>query len=255
MAGVSFADFPPHGSHIKGIPTQLFEAIVAAIDGYLYLYGLVPKGSYNVRSVNTNDSETFHSCIQSLSNSAHGVLNCKELERIMAKLINVMHMRLDPEKLFSIRTAKNPVYVVHESAQDLDESQSQPTNEAHHDNADLIALNVTDSMPHESAQGLQKYQSQPTHLHMGHDSADSTPLSVTDNVQPPLIDRSELKNHFFDSNERTRAKLRHKPKGVSDWLRPARGVQGFRSHYRVDESKLSTLARMGHPDNIESHEQ
>ena len=172
MACVSFADFPPHGSHIKGIPTQLFEAIVAAIDGYLYLYGLVPKGSYNVHSVNTNDSETFHSCIQSLLNSAHGVPDCKEPERIMSKLINVMRMRLDPEKLFSIRTAKNPVYVVNESAPDLDESQSQPTNEADNDKADLIALNVTESLPHKSVQGLQKYQSQPTHLHMGHNSAD-----------------------------------------------------------------------------------
>ena len=35
MAGVSFSDFPSHGYHFKGIPTQLFEAIVAAIDGYL----------------------------------------------------------------------------------------------------------------------------------------------------------------------------------------------------------------------------
>ena len=61
----------------------------------------------------------------------------------MCKLINVMRMRLDPEKLFSIKTAKNPVYVVHESVQDLDELHSQPTNGAH-DSPDLITLNVTD---------------------------------------------------------------------------------------------------------------
>ena len=45
MAGVSFSDFPPHGSHIKGIPTQLFEAIVAAIDGYMVLFQRVPTMS------------------------------------------------------------------------------------------------------------------------------------------------------------------------------------------------------------------
>ena len=68
---------------------------------------------------------------------------------------------------------------------------------------------------------------------------------MSDNVQPPFVDKIELKNHFFDSNERTCAKPRHKPKGVSDWLQPARRIKGIRSHYLVDESKLSTLARIG----------
>ena len=70
---------------------------------------------------------------------------------------------------------------------------------------------MTDSLPHESPQGLQKDQSQLTHVYMGHDSTDSTPLSVTDNVQPHVINRIELKSHFFHSNERPRAKPRHKP--------------------------------------------
>ena len=78
---------------------------------------------------------------------------------------------------------------------------------------------------------------------------------MSDNVQPPFVDKTELKNHFFDSNERKRAKPKHKPKGVSDWLQPTRRVKGISSHYLVDESKLSTLARIEHPDNIESHEQ
>ena len=110
---------------------------------------------------------------------------------------------MDPEKLFTIRTAKNPVYVAHEASQ-----ASEKVDDGHDINEKIV--DVTDDT-----------------------------VSHTNNV-------IQLKDHFFDSPDRTRAKPIHKPKGVSGWLEPARDVHGVRSHYKVDESKLSTLARMGY---------
>ena len=64
------------------------------------------------------------------------------------------------------------------------------------------------------------------------------------------ISSLNIKDHFFDTHERTRAKARHKPKGISKWYEPAKDVRGVREFYRVDESQLSMTSRMGISDDI-----
>ena len=59
LQGISFSEFPRCHGFIKGFPACTFEAVVAAIDGYLQLHALIPSNSFNVRSVNTNDNGTY----------------------------------------------------------------------------------------------------------------------------------------------------------------------------------------------------
>ena len=92
----------------KGFPAVTFEAIVSAMDGYLMLHALVPKHSFNVRSVNTNDNETYHSIVLSLSNSKYGIPDSAELESLQAKIWRMHKMKIDPELPFQERTAKKP---------------------------------------------------------------------------------------------------------------------------------------------------
>ena len=69
-------------------------------------------------------------------------------------------------------------------------------------------------------------------------------------TQQSKINNIMTKDHFFDTVDRTRAKPRHVPKGVSNWLQPAKGVRGVREHHKVDESQISLLARMNESENI-----
>lgn len=200
LRGMSFDKFPPKRGFIKGFPAVTFEAILAAIDGYLILYGLVPSGSYNVRSVNTNDNETYHSIVYSFSNSKYGIPDCSELEALQAKIWRIHKMKLDPEIPFQVRTAKNPTYI--------DRKATCATSEI---------INVDKG---KSDHGV-KY-----------------------------VDQVNVTDHFFDSKDRCRAKPRHNPKGVSKWNEPAKGVRGVREFYKVDESKLSMLSRMGISEQV-----
>ena len=201
LTDISFSDFPPDRGYIKGIPSDTFEAVVAAIDGYILLHSLIPNHSYNVRSVNTNDNETYHSIIYSLSNTKYGIPDCSELEALQARIWNCHRMKLDPEMPFQIRTAKKPTYI------------------------DRKRL-------------LQPVEDDPQH-----DKGQTTKVTEIKTI--------EIKDHFFDTNSRTRAKPRHKRKGISKWLEPAKGVRGVREYHKVDESQLSALSRMGLADQIE----
>ena len=59
-----------------------------------------------------------------------------------------------------------------------------------------------------------------------------------------------IKDHFFDTQERTRAKVAHRPKEISKCYELAKGVRGVREYHRVDESQLSMTSRMGISDDI-----
>ena len=197
LDGISFSDFPPKRSSIKGFPVITFEAVLAAIDGYTQLHALIPNNCYNVRSVNTNDNETYHSIVYSLSNRKYGIPDCHELEALQARIWNCHHMKMDPEMPFQIRTAKKPIYIDRKS------------------------------LPHT----------------LDNRGNNFSKVDYIETIQP--------EDHFFDTAERKRAKPRHKVKGISKWLEPAKGVRGVREYYKVDESQLSMLTRMGLSEAIE----
>ena len=201
LTDISFPDFPPDRGYIKGIPSDTFEEVVAAIDGYILLHSLVPNHSYNVRSVNTNDNETYHSIIYSLSNTKYCIPDCSELKALQARIWNCHRMKLDPEMPFQIRTAEKLTFI------------------------DRKRL-------------LQPVEDDPQH-----DKGQTTKVTEIKTI--------DIKHHFFGTNSRTRAKPRHKPKGISKWLEPAKGVRGVREYDKVDESQLSTLSRMVLADQID----
>ena len=147
--------------------------------------------------INTNDNETYHSIVYSLSNSKYGIPDCHELEALQARIWNCHRMKMDPEMPFQIRTAKKPIYIDRKS------------------------------LPHT----------------LDNRGNNFSKVDYIETIQP--------EDHFFDTAERKRAKPRHKVKGISKWLEPAKGVRGVREYYKVDESQLSMLSRMGLSEAIE----
>ena len=56
--------FPPPGSHIKGLPIAQFEGILCNVDRRLQLYETTKEHSYNHRSISSLDSESIFGGIQ-----------------------------------------------------------------------------------------------------------------------------------------------------------------------------------------------
>ena len=57
-------EFPPPGSHVKGLPITQFEGLMTNIDRRIQLYSMIQSGTYNQRSVSSLDSETFFGSFQ-----------------------------------------------------------------------------------------------------------------------------------------------------------------------------------------------
>lgn len=58
LQNIDFAKFPPTTSYIKGIPIQLWEALLIDIDAKHQLYGLTKSAAYNVRGFSSMMGET-----------------------------------------------------------------------------------------------------------------------------------------------------------------------------------------------------
>ena len=99
----------PPPNRIKGLPAPLAESLIASIDGHIYLYALVKSGTYNVRSVGTNDNESLHAIEHGLCHSSGGVPSAHQLRNIKATsyFINTMLMK---SNAIPFRHARKPKY-------------------------------------------------------------------------------------------------------------------------------------------------
>ena len=63
LTNVDFCDFPPPGTHIKGIPIVTYEGILQGITTRILLYNLSHKKTFNNRLISTLGIESFfHLC-------------------------------------------------------------------------------------------------------------------------------------------------------------------------------------------------
>lgn len=97
---VDLGEFPPPGTHICGMPKQLYEATISSIDAQLALYALAKQGSYNQRAVGSQVCEGLFSDIASIS--PNGVPRSVEVDTLMARICGDTMVRLDPERFVQI---------------------------------------------------------------------------------------------------------------------------------------------------------
>ena len=92
------------------------------------MYALTKSGTYNVRSLGTNDNECLHAIEHSLSHTSGGVPSAHDLRTIKATsfFINTMLMRQD---LISFRHARRPKYQFNISKSVI-QHDNEPTSDA-----------------------------------------------------------------------------------------------------------------------------
>lgn len=109
LQDVDLFRFPPPGRYIKGLPTVLFEAIIANIDAHNIAHALVAGGKINPRSLGTNDNETYHSVEESLCKCWGGIPSDRELQHIKYKAA-LMSCLLLKDKLFPFHHSRKLKY-------------------------------------------------------------------------------------------------------------------------------------------------
>ncbi|VDI01697.1 Hypothetical predicted protein [Mytilus galloprovincialis] len=121
LENVRFNQFPPPGSHVRGIPLIMFEALMTNIDRRIQLFSFVKGGTYNVRSLGSLEAENFFGEFQDLDPKGCGVLRPDDIPCAIGTACELLSIRMDDKKSFFMQTSRSKIYPVHPV---IDESQS-----------------------------------------------------------------------------------------------------------------------------------
>jgi hypothetical protein len=96
LKDVDFAQFPPYGRYIKGIPTVTFEGLLIDIDTKLQLYKLTD--TFNIRSVGSLAAETTVGVLQTLYPISQVSIKACDVPSLMSTVLEVMTCRCNPNR-------------------------------------------------------------------------------------------------------------------------------------------------------------
>ena len=97
--------FPPPTQYVSGWPIQLWEGLIANIDGKAYLYAMVHGGTYNVRAFSSLIGETFFSELVLNDKRGQGTVSATEFAQYIGHSTEQLQIRLDQDRLAFILTA------------------------------------------------------------------------------------------------------------------------------------------------------
>ena len=97
LEGLAFSTYPPHTSHIKGIPIKTFEALLHTISTRFSLYGLSSSHSYNTRAISTLAIESFFSDLTRYEFSGLGAPKAVDIPKLISHFVHINTTKHDPE--------------------------------------------------------------------------------------------------------------------------------------------------------------
>ena len=110
LEDVSFYQFPPQTTHIKGIPVVTFEGILQGIDTRFHLYSLSSKKTYNHRAISTLAIETFFGNLSRLEYTSTGNPKSTQVHLLMGHMLKLQQHHNDPDRGFHMITTLRPFY-------------------------------------------------------------------------------------------------------------------------------------------------
>ena len=112
LQGLDFSTYPPHTSHVKGIPIKTFEALLHTISTRFSLYGLSSSQSYNTRSISTLAIESFFSDLTRYEFSGLGAPKAVDIPKLISHIVHINTTKHDPERGFEFTTSTRDNYPV-----------------------------------------------------------------------------------------------------------------------------------------------
>ena len=77
----------------------MFEGFIQSIETKLMLYATVKNGTYNVRSVSSQENETYFGILSDMEHTRQGCPKATSIPRLMASASELMHCKHDPSNL------------------------------------------------------------------------------------------------------------------------------------------------------------
>ena len=90
--------YPMSCSHIRGLPSTTFQAILHNSSLRITLYHLSKQKTYNQRAVSTLSVESFFSDLSALARSNSGIPLTANIPRYLAKVTQMNNIKHDPTK-------------------------------------------------------------------------------------------------------------------------------------------------------------
>lgn len=98
LSGVHFAQFPPPGTHIKGIPHVMFEGLLTNIERRIQIIPFIKTGIYNPRSLGSLEAENFFGEFQELDPKGSGLIRPDDIPKAISTACELIGARLDPNR-------------------------------------------------------------------------------------------------------------------------------------------------------------
>ena len=143
LEGVKFCEFPPYGSHIRGIPNIMFQGLLTNIERRMQLFPYVKSQRYNVRALGSLEIENFFGEFQDLDPKGSGIIKAEEVPAALESACQLLSTRLLPTRSFHMSLSNAKVYPVKEMMTECQMETDQPyvyPTKTHHINLRYVSL-------------------------------------------------------------------------------------------------------------------
>ena len=106
---VSFTNFLPYGSHIRGVANIMFQGYLTNIDRRVQLFPLVKS----VRTLGSLEAENFFGEYQDLDPKGSGVIKAEDIPAALESACQMNPTRLMPGRPFYMSLSRAKVYPLH----------------------------------------------------------------------------------------------------------------------------------------------
>ena len=110
IAKCNMSDYPPPGSHIRGIPIKTYEALLHSISTRFSLFGLSSKQKYNTRSISTLAVESFFSDLTHYEFSGLGAPKAVDIPKLLSHVVHINTLKHNPDRGFKFTTSTHDNY-------------------------------------------------------------------------------------------------------------------------------------------------
>ena len=131
VSGINFEEFPPYGSHVKGIPVITYEGLLQCISTRINLYQLSKSGTYNNHAISTLGIESFFSSLSKADFTMTGCPKAMQIHKIIPVMMEYNWHKNNPDKIFKMdgrQGAPYPYYnmdKIHTSSSDNESELKQ----------------------------------------------------------------------------------------------------------------------------------
>ena len=98
LRDVNFYEFPPPGTHVKGIPHIMFEGLLTNIERRIQIIPFVKSGACNPRALGSLEAENFFGEFQELDPKGSGVIRPDDIPKAISTACELIGARLDPNR-------------------------------------------------------------------------------------------------------------------------------------------------------------